>query len=1198
MIAVQPSPAEAAHPLERSNPFRGLAQYRRNDHLFARDKDAELIQSRLWSSRVTVMFAGSGVGKSSFLNAKLIPTLEEVFRPENVAVPDANSWARVDPKQALAQAKAQVTAGKPTRRGGIIILDQFEEVFQHFPTPILLREFGQELANITDEDSGLNVRLLISIREEFLAELTSLDDFLPGVLANYYRLRRLTTKQAKFIIDNTAALAGIGTSPNVDALIRDLCSLDRRQRRHNGIFVDPPYLQIVCQRVWNREQPTAGAPFLSSYKEGGAEQELEAYCREKLARLARGQKVLVRKALEHLTGPHEAKKSGRVIDLARESRVRNPSRLADALDALAGPEIRILRGWEESPASDWSQQNPGKPRRVYQLYHDMYAPMLWRWKEEQERKDRRRSVALWVAATAALAFFVLWPVTQRMVVTRAVNLPTYGNGDEFSAVLDMRNAFARTMIFRELGDRIWRGYTDKLATLSALKLDMDGAIAYRLAGLATSGRSTAANDVKDALGPGRNLIGTLPGLKGITDAVIVKEAGATKVIMGTSYGGIVEWKPNDPKERKTSRLFMAGDDHNVAVPTGQASGNSDAVHASLMVDSDKGLGQAAKTLCLSPDGKRAVTARIEEAAREGESRIVIQSFSTGDGRALDSGRGFPTLSQNVGQAPESGNGQARSIDFDTSAALSDMQGVYDQNGARFAVMTPEGAVIYDGPQQWILPEPKVGRVAFVNDGVILASEHFPMFTRKISFWTLEAGQRGESMTPRRVPIRKEAFLPWTARLVVRKSGDVLAVVDNQWAWISPTSTVPQRLPFAPFARRAQAGGPPPPMFTPQAYDAKNEVLLFMDNDGRLALSHTGANPERYSALPISEQRGEVALTRQVTDRSVGTLSDGLVVSIDDLGTVARLWQIPSPSDPVVKIAAADSIDPMARDICAQDRPRGIDVYCSVDNKWQASVQHGHASSRASDGPYDIKVAPTGAGASASPWTVKVDGSPRGVMVSASGSRILVLYDDGFSYWERGSASASKRISENVKKAAFGPGPHRITLLTDDDVVIYEAASMASESESAEWRAPCAAELYWFVPKADENSVLLHSRFWMHRFQQSGFLPKMMARLTRGGHVWPRVTSVLTGAPIDHNQFQDSGQGDRRLVQGDNTPDASERHFMQVNGFEGGSSIRQWLNSLVVRSCRQSLADAERSWRGQLCHWEQISGRRAGIGLTH
>ena len=66
-----------APPIEAGNPFRGLAQYQRNDPLFARDKDTELIQSRLWSSRVTIMFAGSGVGKSSFLNAKLIPSLEQ-----------------------------------------------------------------------------------------------------------------------------------------------------------------------------------------------------------------------------------------------------------------------------------------------------------------------------------------------------------------------------------------------------------------------------------------------------------------------------------------------------------------------------------------------------------------------------------------------------------------------------------------------------------------------------------------------------------------------------------------------------------------------------------------------------------------------------------------------------------------------------------------------------------------------------------------------------------------------------------------------------------------------------------------------------------------------------------------------------------------------------------------------------------------
>src|SRR4051812_5346099 len=116
---------EDAGPAPVANPFRGLVQYQRNDPLFARDQDVELIQSRLWSNRVTVMFAGSGVGKSSFLNAKLTPSLEEIFKPEHVGVPDAISWARDDPRKALSEVKQRVTAGKPTRRGSIIILDQF-----------------------------------------------------------------------------------------------------------------------------------------------------------------------------------------------------------------------------------------------------------------------------------------------------------------------------------------------------------------------------------------------------------------------------------------------------------------------------------------------------------------------------------------------------------------------------------------------------------------------------------------------------------------------------------------------------------------------------------------------------------------------------------------------------------------------------------------------------------------------------------------------------------------------------------------------------------------------------------------------------------------------------------------------------------------------------------------------------------------
>src|SRR5271165_394215 len=61
-----------------ANPFKSLVPFGAKDWqtLFGRDADLDLVLNRIHSGKCTLLFAGSGVGKTSFLRAKLIPELE------------------------------------------------------------------------------------------------------------------------------------------------------------------------------------------------------------------------------------------------------------------------------------------------------------------------------------------------------------------------------------------------------------------------------------------------------------------------------------------------------------------------------------------------------------------------------------------------------------------------------------------------------------------------------------------------------------------------------------------------------------------------------------------------------------------------------------------------------------------------------------------------------------------------------------------------------------------------------------------------------------------------------------------------------------------------------------------------------------------------------------------------------------------
>ena len=62
-----------------TNPYVGPVPYQRKDSdlFFGRDQEAELLLSLLISERVVLFYAQSGAGKSSLLNARIIPEMEK-----------------------------------------------------------------------------------------------------------------------------------------------------------------------------------------------------------------------------------------------------------------------------------------------------------------------------------------------------------------------------------------------------------------------------------------------------------------------------------------------------------------------------------------------------------------------------------------------------------------------------------------------------------------------------------------------------------------------------------------------------------------------------------------------------------------------------------------------------------------------------------------------------------------------------------------------------------------------------------------------------------------------------------------------------------------------------------------------------------------------------------------------------------------
>src|SRR6266853_2084625 len=62
-----------------SKPYKGPLSYEieDSDYFFGRDREADLLTAKILSSRFTLLHAQSGTGKTSLLNARVLPALEE-----------------------------------------------------------------------------------------------------------------------------------------------------------------------------------------------------------------------------------------------------------------------------------------------------------------------------------------------------------------------------------------------------------------------------------------------------------------------------------------------------------------------------------------------------------------------------------------------------------------------------------------------------------------------------------------------------------------------------------------------------------------------------------------------------------------------------------------------------------------------------------------------------------------------------------------------------------------------------------------------------------------------------------------------------------------------------------------------------------------------------------------------------------------
>lgn len=286
-----------------SEPYVGPRPFEELDGqlFFGRDQEANELVSLVTAHPIVLLYAQSGAGKTSLVKAAVIGLLtnQEKFRvlppmrvreqigtcasaeqicniymfnalisathsgPAKSATPVWTQLAGLsltDFLKAQSQSAGDPEAAKPT----VLIFDQFEEFFTLYPERWEERQhFFEQIREALAADSLL--RVLFSMREDFIAELDPYAFCLPEKLRTRYRVERLNRRKALAAI--TQPLSAISTGSEgrsfaagaAEELVDNLLMIDVKTpqgtKRVKGKFVEALQLQVVCQALWNSLAP-------------------------------------------------------------------------------------------------------------------------------------------------------------------------------------------------------------------------------------------------------------------------------------------------------------------------------------------------------------------------------------------------------------------------------------------------------------------------------------------------------------------------------------------------------------------------------------------------------------------------------------------------------------------------------------------------------------------------------------------------------------------------------------------------------------------------------------------------------------------------------------------------------------------------------------------------------------------------------
>ena len=420
-----PVPQPRLDPTVPECPYVGLVPFGAADapYFFGRQRESEVVVANLTASRLTLFYAASGVGKSSVLQAGVLPRLQQIAEESHadLGVPDAavayvREWS-LDPLDTIAtevlRAVSQVPGADPAQvpgppqlsvpwlrevlqRSGVaavyLVLDQFEEYFLYHPDDRgedgLVSVLGQILST-----HDLPVNVLMSIREDALAALDRFKGRIPRLYTNYLRLAHLGRHAAQEAIEGPLDHYNQVVPPDSAVTVEPeltVTLLDEVRTGHLGMAsegvasggatdgrkdIEAPYLQLVLIRLWEAERANGSSVLRRDTLDelGGAQMIVQTHLRTVMAGLSPEQAEVAAQVFHYLVTT-----SGSKIALTAEN-------LADFSGVPVSPVQELLQSLSSGRRSILRPVPPpagvaGPPR--YEIFHDVLGAAVLDWRRQ------------------------------------------------------------------------------------------------------------------------------------------------------------------------------------------------------------------------------------------------------------------------------------------------------------------------------------------------------------------------------------------------------------------------------------------------------------------------------------------------------------------------------------------------------------------------------------------------------------------------------------------------------------------------------------------------------------------------------------------------------------------------------------------------------------------------------------------------